>query len=337
MFDLRALDGTNWLCEPLALQRLIAHVQSFPGCYSGREVAKFRRRRLERAQQPDTVQCSDAGGWKGSVEPSAGPRAIRAQGGRVGVIGVHGPIDQRVTSALEKAGGTSCEEVSYALDALLADQTVSAIVLHVDSPGGAVSGVAELCDKVYAARAKKPIYCSIDSTGASAAYWIATAAETVTMTPGGYCGSVGVFSLHIDQTAALAEQGVKVSMVQAGRYKTEFLDVVSLSDEARGYLQTVVDAIYDKFVVAVARNRERPKSQVISDFGQGRVMDANAAMAAGMVDRIISFEDLMARLTGGGAPGGGSRSAAAASVEVLRLRHQWAKQRTRELHLGVSG
>jgi signal peptide peptidase SppA len=324
MFDIKTLDGRHWLCEPMALREILARLQSFDGCYSTRQVAKLRRQRLDRARDA-AAEALASTGRTDPLELNAGPRAVRAQSGRVGVVAVHGPMAQRMTSALEKAGGCSCEEIGVALDTLTADATVSAVVMHVDSPGGEVSGVEELSDKIYRARERKAVYASFDSMAASAAYWAGTAAETVTMTPGGYCGSVGVYSLHVNQAKALAAQGYEVSLVSAGRYKAEFLEVVSLTDEARAFLQSVVDDIYGKFVGAVARNRDKAKAAVLSDFGQGRVVGCDKALAAGMIDRCMTFEELMGKLTGtGGAAGNGQRGA---SVEVLRLRHQWQKQR----------
>ena len=322
MFNPMSLVGTTWLMEPVALRLAIQRVAMFRECPSPRELAKERRKRLDFAAAAPSraVKCE---GTAKLTEHRAGPAAIRAQSGRIGVVDISGPIDQHYTAALSKAGGTSCDEIGMALDSLMADAAVSAIVMHVDSPGGAVSGVGELADRIYDARAKKPIYAISDSMAASAAYWLATAASTMVCTPGGAVGSVGVYSIHADQSEALKAQGINLSVVQStdSPMKTEFMDNAPLGDQAREYLQKTVDAIHGKFIDALAKNRDMKASAVRSDFGRGRVMMADDALAAKMCDRVMSFADLMGRLTGSGGNGG----RASASAQTLAARHSFAK------------
>ena len=155
---------------------------------------------------------------------------------------------------------------------------------------------------------------------ASAAYWIATAAETVVCTPGGDVGSVGVYAIHVDESRALDAEGLTVSLVKAGKYKAELAPFAPLSTEGRGHLQDLLDLTYGKFTKALSRNRSVSQSVVRDDYGQGRIVPADRALAAGMIDRVMSADQLMAKLTGG------SEGGRQASVEVLRLRHQRAKE-----------
>jgi signal peptide peptidase SppA len=182
-----------------------------------------------------------------------------------------------------------------------------------------VYGVEELSDKIFAARDRKPIYSIADSMACSAAYWLATSAQTVCCTPGGDVGSVGVYCLHIDESEMLKGLGVKVSWIHAGKYKVEGNSAEPLDDEARANLQASVDETYGKFIDALSRNRhDVSKADVRANFGQGRVMSAAKALGAKMIDRIDTFENLMAKLTGSGGQGSASR---AASVEMQRMRH----------------
>lgn len=303
-FDLRHhLHGTSWLCDPAAIRRYAATLSRIPTCPSAREIVAFRAERLAEAKQ-------------------AAAKAVRAQKGKVGVIPVYGPISQRADALEVKLGGTSTEEVSVALDALVADPAVSAIVLHVDSPGGSSYGVEELSDKIYAAREKKHIYAIADSMAASAAYWIASAAGHLAVTPGGDVGSVGVYCVHVDESKALEAEGISVSVVSAGKHKVETASHQPLSEDARAYLQEQVNATYDKFAGALRRNRNTTREHVEKHYGQGRVLNAEQAMAAGMVDSVRSFEELLGKLTGGASPGDRR-----ASMDVLRKRHELAKAR----------
>jgi signal peptide peptidase SppA len=249
------------------------------------------------------------------------PRAIRAvgQGKKIGVIPVWGPVDQRMTAELDKAGGTPLDFVSRSFDAMMANAAVGAIVMHIDSPGGSVYGTQELADKIYNARGEKPVYAIADSMAASAAYWIATSASMLICTPGGDVGSVGVYCLHVDESKALEMEGLSVTFVSAGKHKVELASTSPLSVEAKAHLQESVDATYDKFVGAVARNRGVSVATVRDNYGQGRVIRADKALAAGMIDRILTFEELLSKLVG---QQQSSDSKAKASAEVLRLRHQ---------------
>lgn len=301
MLDLSSLDQTIWLAEPVQLRQAVQRVARIPTCPTAREVVQARRDRLEEARQ-------------------AAARAIRSTKGKVGVIPVHGPIEQRLSAVSMKLGGTSTEEVGAALDALVADSTVEAIVLHIDSPGGSVYGVEELGEKLHQARQRKKLYAVADSMACSAAFWLASAAEVVCCTPGGDVGSVGVYCLHVDQSRALEEEGLQVTLVRAGKHKAEANPYQPLAEDARAHLQLQVDYTYDKFLAALKRNRGVSLEHVRAQFGQGRVLNAEQALAAKMIDRIMTFEHLLRKLAG---DAGSDRRA---SAEILRLRHQHAQR-----------
>lgn len=305
-FDLSALQNTCWLAEPLAIKRAVLRLSKMLACPTAREIAEFRRERMMQAQQ-------------------IAERGARSPGGnKTGVIFVHGPISQRMNAETMKLGGTTTEEVSASLDALMADNSVANIVLHIDSPGGGTYGVEELSDKIYNARGQgKKIYAIADSMACSAAFWIGSAADTFCITPGGDTGSHGVYAVHVDQSKALAEEGIAVTMVSAGKFKGEFNDFTPLSEDSRMHLQAQVDATYAKFTDALARNRGVSAKKVKENFGQGRVMNADEALAAGAVDKIMTFEALLGKCIGG--KHGGQR----ASVEVMRLRVAQERQRAR--------
>lgn len=329
MIDPRVIDGTLWLCEPIQLQLAAARVLSFHGCPTARELVEERRRRLAEAARPVTIasRWTDAELEQPDKEAASG-KAVRGVKGRVAVIPIHGPIEQRYSSRLAKAGGTSVEEIGVGLDAALADSGVDAIVFHVDSPGGSSYGVEELSDRIHQARERKKTYAIADSMAASAGYWLASAAEFLAVTPGGDVGSVGVYAMHVDQSKALEAEGVKVSLVSAGKYKTEFAPFAPLSDDARANLQEQVNHTYGRFHAALKRNRNVPLDHVRSEFGQGRVVNAEQALERKMVDRIMTWTQLMERLTGGGNEGG--RGASAAKMQLLRWRHDHAKAKVRQ-------
>jgi signal peptide peptidase SppA len=304
MFNLRTLDQTTWLTEPVRLRQYVERIGLIPTCPTARDLAQARRERLEEAKH------------------AASRATIKSAKGKIGVLPIHGPVEQRMTTELLKLDGTSLEEVSVGLDALLADASVEAIVLHVDSPGGGVYGVEELSDKIFAARQRKKIYAIADSMACSAAYWVASAADVFAVTPGGDVGSVGVYCIHVDESVAMEMDGLSITMVTAGKYKAELAPFKPLTDDARQYLQESVDYTYRKFQAALKRNRGVSLDEVRINFGQGRVVNADDALKVKMVDRIMTFDQLMTKLTGGGG-GGGNR---AATMEIIRLRHEQRKR-----------
>ena len=257
------------------------------------------------------------------------PRAIRAVKGKVGVIPIYGPVDQRMSEELAKAGGTPLDFVSAALDSLMGNASIGAVVLRMDSPGGAVNGVQELADKIYSARANKPIYAIADSLAASAGLWIASAATMFISTPAGGAatvGSVGVLVMHVDESAMNEKLGVKVTTVSSGKYKTEFSPHEPMSEDARAHAQSRVDAVHEQFMAALKRNRDTTIENVRQNYGQGRVLTAQQALSVGMIDRILSYEELIAKLTGG------AENVPARGVQADATRLRWeAKKRAMEV------
>lgn len=222
--------------------------------------------------------------------------------GAVAVLPLFGTIFPRANLMTDVSGATSAEMFGRRFDELVNDATVGAIVLDIDSPGGQVNGIEELSKKIFEARGSKPIVAVANHTMASAAYWIGTAADEVVATPSAEVGSIGVFAMHEDVSAALEKEGIKVSLIAEGKYKTEGNPYEPLSEESRTAIQARVAEHYDSFVKAVARNRGVKAADVREGFGEGRVVGARQAVSLGMADRIGTLEETIARLQKGNSP-----------------------------------
>jgi signal peptide peptidase SppA len=221
-------------------------------------------------------------------------------GGAVSVINLFGPIVQHADIFSEVSGMVSTEGVTKLFRGAMNDPAVKALVLNIDSPGGGVYGVDELATEIRAARGGKPIVAVANSQMASAAFYIGSAADEIVVTPGGEVGSIGVFMAHQDLSTALEQEGVRVTLISAGKYKTEANPFEPLSDEARAALQQKVNAYYDAFVNAVAKGRDVKASEVRSGFGQGRMVTAKEAVRLNMADRIETLDATIDRLASGG-------------------------------------
>lgn len=223
-------------------------------------------------------------------------RDVERRHGAVALLPLRGVIANRMNLMSDISGGTSSEAFGRMFDAAIDDPKVSAVVLDVDSPGGVVSGTDELSSRIHAARGSKPIIAHVNAQAASAAYWIATAADEMVLTPSAEVGSIGVLGVHNDITAALEKAGVKRTVMSAGKYKAEMAPSTPLSEEAQAYQQQRIDAYYASFVNAVARNRGVDAATVRKDFGQGRMVAAADAVRLGMADRIATLEETLAGL-----------------------------------------
>jgi signal peptide peptidase SppA len=257
----------------------------------------------------DEIQARVAGAQNG-------PRKGGGQSSTVAVIPVYGPISQRQNLMSASSGGTSVEGIAADFRAALADPAVDGIVFEFDSPGGTIDGIAELAAEIRDARGTKPIVAHANVLAASAAYWLASAADEIVATQTGVVGSIGVFTAHQDLSKAAEEAGVKTTLISYGKYKTEGNKWEPLSDDARQNLQDQVDQIGAMFEADLARNRSVPIDTIRKGYGQGRVLLAKPALAAGMVDRIDTLDNTIRRVARQAIAGRSQTSMAALDPEL---------------------
>lgn len=220
-------------------------------------------------------------------------RAVARKQGAVVVIPVTGVITAK-PGLFERYGlGSSAQTLGRELRAAVQDDEVKAVVLDVDSPGGTVAGVPELAAEIRAARGSKPIVAQANFTMASAAYWLGAQADEIVASPSAEVGSIGVYILHWDDSKFWEEMGMAPTLISAGKYKTEGNPFEPLGEEARAHLQDKVDAVMALFVGDVAKGRGVSPATVREGYGEGRVLDAGPAKAAGMVDKIRTLEDTL--------------------------------------------
>lgn len=213
--------------------------------------------------------------------------------GSAAVIPIHGTITPRPSVFADWSGGTSTEAIGRAVDAAVADPNASAIVLDVDSPGGSVFGIPEAAAKIAAARKLKPVHAVAEHMAASAAYWLASQASDMAVTPAGQVGSIGVIWAHRDWSKADEMAGVKTTYITAGKWKAEGAPEFPLDPESVEEFQRQVNAYYEMFVSAVAKGRGISSARVERDFGQGRMRLAEAAVNLRMADRVATLEQVI--------------------------------------------
>ena len=224
-------------------------------------------------------------------------RSIRERSGGVAIIPIHGIMSQRVSnmSEISGGGGVSSEATARAVDEAAADDSIKAMILHIDSPGGSVHGIQELAATIRAAREVKPVIAQVDSMALSAGFWAAAQATEIVSTPGGDVGSVGVWTAHQDLSAQMEMIGVKETLISAGEFKTEGNPLEPLSDEGLAHIQARVDSVFKDFIGDLSAGRGVSSETVEQKFGQGRTLRARDALKAGMIDRISTFQETLGR------------------------------------------
>lgn len=209
--------------------------------------------------------------------------------GSVAILPLYGFIDYRPSMWMEFFGGTSVLGFGAAFASAMNNDQIKGLVIDVDSPGGSVYGVQELARTIADKRDAKPVVAVANPMAASAAYWIGTAAGKLAVVPSGDVGSIGVYTMHVDYSKYEEAEGVKTTLISAGKYKVEGNPFEPLPDEAASAMQARVDDIYTEFVGAVAKNRGVSVARVEKDFGQGRMVRAVRAVEVGMADRTGSL------------------------------------------------
>lgn len=232
-------------------------------------------------------------------DPQAAVRGRLSTTGGVAVIPLRGMITPRGSFlSVLFGGGGGLEAFRSAFREALASDEVGSILLDIDSPGGSTDLCDETAAEIRAARGTKPITAIANTDAASAAYYIASQADEVVVTPSGEVGSIGVFMLHWDESALNEQIGIEPTYISAGRYKIEGNPDEPLSDEAKAAFQQTVDEFYEMFVAAVAAGRGVDPEAVRSGFGEGRMVTAERAVALGMADRVATYEQTVQRLAG---------------------------------------
>jgi ClpP class serine protease len=285
---LGAIAGTPWAMLPAALQTLV-------------EVASR-----------DAVEPANRDRWKALMAPAAAvaerqavafreaqplPGAARAQlRGSVAILEVAGPIFRHANLFTEISGATAIGTLARDLQLAADDPRVTAILLNIDSPGGQLNGLTELGEAIRAAAGRKPVTAYVDGVAASAAYLLAAAAHEVVMARSATVGSLGVVGIFPPQGSA-SQQPVEIVSSQTPNKRAS-----PHTDAGRARLQAWIDASAQVFLDTVASFRGMAVEALLEATDGGGLLVGQAAVTAGLADRLGSFEDTLARLAGGARP-----------------------------------
>lgn len=266
-------------------------------------------RRIEAAERLDGVDLEALSTKLGRPLDNTGNRVEMR--GSVAVVDVTGPIFRYANLMTDLSGATSVEMLARDFQSAADNPLVTQILLNVDSPGGEIGGIGDLADLIRAtSESRKPVTAFIDDVGASAGYWLASAAGKVYASQTSLVGSVGVVASITDRTGAQERQGVKTYTFVSSQSPRKRNDPAS--EDGRESIQGMVDSLGAIFVDTVARFRGVTPDHVMSNFGKGFVLGARPAQGAGMIDGVTNFETLVQSLQNNQQP----RTAAIAAKET---------------------
>jgi len=233
-----------------------------------------------------------------------GPKALtlrngkrREDGGRmtmrdtVALIPVDGPIYRYADYFTAMSGGITTEALARQLQTAIDDPAVGAILFVIDSPGGEATGINELSEAIYSARSKKPVWAYVEGYGASAAYWIASAAEQVIIDDTALLGSIGTV-LGVPDPSKRTRYTIEIVSRQSPKKRPDVTTEAGLA-----VVQDIADGLTDVFIAKVARNRRLTAEQILAV--EGGMLIGEAAVAAGLADMIGSEEGAVQALLSG--------------------------------------
>lgn len=241
-----------------------------------------------------TAALNRAGGDAQTIDLADYAALVRtryASGPRIAVVEAAGVIVDGKSShnpagfSTPEIGG---DDIAEAIRAAADDDSIRAIVLRVDSPGGSVTASDQILDAVKKAQKKKPVVVSMASVAASGGYYISLSADRIVAHPGTVTGSIGVFTGKMVFGKALGNIGVTTDTVQVGRNATINSPFQPYSEEQWAKVNEQADAIYTDFTAKVAAGRKLPLAKVLG-IAKGRVWSGVDAKANGLVDILGGF------------------------------------------------
>lgn len=217
--------------------------------------------------------------------------------GDVAVVRIAGPLINSDTPYARYFGVSTYNDIRTALIAAVGRQGVKSILLDISSGGGAVAGVEDTANLIRKIDKQiMPVYACTDGVMASAAYWLGSSARKVYASSTAVVGSVGVMQVHQENTAMLEKMGVKTTVMRAGEFKSLANPHEPLSAAARNQAEGHLQAIYGVFIGHVADCRGVTVDHADSTMGQGREFVGRAALVAGLIDGVESFDGVMSKV-----------------------------------------
>ncbi len=217
---------------------------------------------------------------------------------RIAILTVDGTIqDTGSTSSLLGSDGYNHGFFMQQLEQVKTDDSVKAIVLSVNSPGGGVVESAQIYRKIVEIQeeTEKPIYVSMGSMAASGGYYISAPADKIFVNKETMTGSIGVIMQGINYGKLADKYGVEFVTIKSGQYKDIMSPTREMTESERGMLQEMIDDSYEDFVDIIEEGRNMTEAEV-KKVADGRILNGRQAIETGLADEIGFLEDTIAAI-----------------------------------------
>ena len=221
-------------------------------------------------------------------------RAPYAVVDNVAIIPVEGTLVHKGAYVGQSSGQTSYEGLQAQLARVARDDRIKGVVYEYDTYGGLVAGVAETAEMMRRVSAAKPTMAILTDCALSAGYYLAAQARQIVVPPNGQAGSIGTLMVHMDMSKRAEAEGVKVTIIAAGKRKAEINSFTPLSEETLGRLLARAERARQDFAAAVERGRGRRFTAEAALATEGETLDDVEALKIGMVDAIGYPSDAVA-------------------------------------------
>lgn len=225
---------------------------------------------------------------KGRLSRAEGPTAL---------ITIDGSLVNRGAWLEVNSGLTSYEGIAAQVRDAGADDTITNVILDINSYGGEATGMAALAALIRGVRARKHVVAVINDVAASAGYGLASAAHEIVVSPTSLVGSIGVILIHLDRSAEMEAKGIRPTLIHAGAHKVDGNPFEPLPDAVRADLQREAEAFRTQFVDIVAAGRGSRLTAAAALATEARTFIGREAVAAGLADRMASLDEVLAEFS----------------------------------------
>ncbi len=218
------------------------------------------------------------------------PGAYGAGAEAVGIVTIEGMIVGSAPAG-PFASNASADDIVERLDMAREDDSIKAVVLRMNSPGGSAAASQEIADAVMRLRESgKIVVVSMSDVAASGAYWIACRADTIVANPATITGSIGVILETVQVQELYGKLGISNEVFKSGPHKDMGSPTRPVTEQERAIFQGMVDDIYHQFVDVVAQGRDLSRERVLQ-LADGRIYTGRQAEGLGLVDELGGLRD----------------------------------------------
>lgn len=243
------------------------------------------------SQGPEAIKAAviAAGGGRGA-DPFELPPIWQAHGDTA-VVEINGSLIAGFAGFGRLFGALGYGDITNALAEIANDKNIKAVLLNIDSGGGAVDGLEDAGNTIRRLDAMKPVLSYTGGQMGSAAYWLGSSARKVAASKTAQVGSIGTIIMHMERSKHLKEIGFTPTIVRHGKFKALANPIEPLSEEGKAQLQGLADEAGAIFVEYVADRRGMTADAFQKTAGEGRVFMGRKALEVGLVDHITNMGD----------------------------------------------